>query len=60
MAHRLAAALLGILLASCTSVYVQTGGGSIERSTDFERSVRGRANTSTTPAKPPPVEDEKR
>jgi len=60
MAHRMAAAIVGVLLAGCTSVYVQTGDhGSIERSTDFERSVRGRA-TSTTPAKPPPAEDEKR
>lgn len=28
-----------IMLDSCTSVYVQTGDGSIERSVDVERSV---------------------
>jgi hypothetical protein len=42
------------MLAGCTSVYVQTGDGTIERSTDIERSVRGRAAT-TIEVLPVPV-----
>jgi hypothetical protein len=48
------ALLLAAMLAGCTSVYVQTGDGTIERSTDIERSVRGRAAT-TVEVVPVPV-----
>lgn len=38
---------LVIMLDGCTSVYVQTGDGSIERSTDVERSVGKRSKDGT-------------
>jgi len=43
------------MLAGCTSVYVQTGNGSIERSTDVERNPRVGRSTTTVEVVPVPV-----
>jgi hypothetical protein len=48
---RFVAALAGLILWGCTSVYVQTGNGTIDASTDVERSVKGKSSTVEQPRK---------
>ena len=43
-------AVLALVLAGCTNVYVQTGNGVLERTVDIERSPRvGRSTTTVQP-----------